>query len=1091
MKKASILLLTICVSISVFSQKKDKKPKSDLAKVNISGLKFRSVGPALTAGRIADIAVDSENPKIYYVAVASGGVWKTMNSGNTFEPIFDNQSSYSIGCVSIDPNNHNTIWVGTGENNNQRSVAYGDGVYKSLDGGKSWKNMGLKESEHIGMVKVDPKNSNKIFVAAYGPLWKEGGQRGLYCSENAGKDWNLILKTDEHTGINEVHIDPRNSEILYATAHQRRRHVFTYVGGGAGSKIYKSEDGGKNWRELKSGLPSATKGRIGMDISPSKPDFLYALVEAENNQKGLYFSNNRGESWKKVNKYVTSGNYYQEVFCDPKDPKKVFFMDTWLHHTTDGGKTVVKTGEKSKHVDNHCIWINPNDTDHWIVGCDGGLYETWDHATNWHYKPNLPITQFYKVAVDNDFPFYNIYGGTQDNNSLGGPSRTITNHGIMNSDWYITNGGDGFESAVDPENPNIVYAQSQYGWLVRYDRLSGEKVGIKPMADKNMKALRWNWDAPLMISPHNHKRLYFAANQLFRSDNMGDEWKCISPDMSRGIDRNQLKVMGRIQSSDAVMKNKSTTMYGNIVALDESILKEDLLYVGTDDGLIHVSDNAGGNWTKYDNFKGIPENTYVNSLVASKHNSDRVYAVFNNHKKGDFSPYVMVSNDRGKTWTSIVSNLPKRGSVYDIAEDHQDENLLFVGTEFGVFFTFNSGKEWKQLKNGLPTVAVRDIEIQERENDLVLATFGRSFYVLDNYSSLRQLKNKMNAKAHIFPIKKSLMYIDSRPLGNRGKGSQGESYFTAKNPPVGAVIKYFFNDTLKTQKQIRQALEKKKIKSKEDIEYPTLQQLKLEDKEEKPYLLFTIYDSEGNEIRKMIESPKLGLNELVWNFRLTPQTNISLKTSQPGRYSEARNGPLALPGKYFISMHKVVNGKSTLMVQKTPFECSWLNDLSNPTENKEELLAFQVKVDRLRKAVDAFGEVMDKDKERLKFIKAAIKSYPNLDITLLETIYSLEDTIDGINILLYGDPSLSSRDIEQKESIASKVGIIIWNMWRSRSNPTMTNEKLYQIASSDFEKLITEIQNLDNSIKEIETYLEKNEVPFTPGRGLILNWKKE
>ena len=1091
MKKIALIIL-LGLSLVGFSQKKDKiEPKTELEKVNLSGLKFRSIGPALTAGRIADIAVDTKNPKVYYVGVASGGVWKTSNSGNTFDPIFDNESSFSIGCISIDPNNHNTVWVGTGENNNQRSVAYGDGVYRSLDGGKSWKNMGLKKSEHIGMIEIDPKNSNKIYVAAYGPLWNEGGERGLYFSENFGKDWKLILETDENTGINEVHIDPINTNIIYATAHQRRRHVFTYVGGGPGSKIYKSVDGGKNWKELKSGLPSAIKGRIGMDISPANPDYLYALVESENDQSGLYSSKDRGESWSKVNKYVTSGNYYQEVFCDPNDPKKVFFMDTWLHHTKDGGKTVVKTGEKSKHVDNHCIWINPDDTQHWIVGCDGGIYETWDHAKNWHFKPNLPITQFYKVAVDNEFPFYNIYGGTQDNNSLGGPSRTISNHGIMNSDWYITNGGDGFESAIDTENPNIVYAQSQYGWLVRYDRLSGEKVGIKPMANNNMEALRWNWDAPLIISPHNSKRLYFAANRLFRSDNRGDEWKCISPDLSRNLDRNQIKVMGRIQSSDAIMKNKSTTMYGNIVSLDESPLKENLLYVGTDDGLIHVSENAGNNWTKLEKFKGIPDFTYVNSLVASHHKPNRVYAVFNNHKKGDFTPYVMVSNDKGISWKSIASNLPIRGSVYDIAEDHEDENLLFVGTEFGVYFTYNGGLEWKQLKNGLPTIAVRDIEIQKRENDLVIATFGRSFFVLDNYSPLRELKNEISSKSHIFPIKNSLMYIDSRPLGSRGKGSQGESYFTASNPPLGSVIRYFFNDTLKTQKKIRQEIEKKKIKSNLDVVYPKLGNLIIEDNEEKPYLIFTIFDENGLEIRKMIESPKIGLNQLVWNFRLTPQSNISLKISKPGRYSESNNGPLALPGKYFVTMHKVVNGKPILMEDKTPFECDWLNELTIPAKNKDSLLTFQIKVDKLRKAIDASSEVIKNNKKSINYIKSAFKTYPNLDLSYLDTINSLEYFINKIEMKLSGNPSLSKRDIEQKESVSSKVGIIIWNMWRSRSKPTATNKFLYESASIDFKSLIVEIKVLENNIKAIESYLEENKVPFTPGRGLILDWEKE
>ena len=1092
MKKILILLISLSISqFSISQNKKSKEVKSELAKINLSGLKFRSVGPALTAGRIADIAVNKNNPKIYYVAVASGGLWKTQNSGNTFEPIFDNEGSYSIGCVKIDPNNEHTIWVGTGENNNQRSVAYGDGVYRSLDDGKTWKNMGLKNSEHIGMIEIDPNNSNKIYVAAYGPLWKEGGERGLYFTKDGGKEWSLILETNKHTGINEVHIDPNDPTIIYATAHQRRRHVFTYVGGGVGSKIYKSSDAGKNWKELKNGLPSAIKGRIGMDISPANTDCLYALVEAENNKQGLYFSKNKGESWNKVNKYVTSGNYYQEVFCDPLDQNKVFFMDTWLHHTVDGGKTVVKTGEKSKHVDNHCIWIDPEDTDHWIVGCDGGLYETWDHASNWHYKPNLPITQFYKVAVDNDYPFYNIYGGTQDNNSIGGPSKTISNHGILNSDWYITNGGDGFESAVDPENPNIVYAQSQYGWLVRFDRISGEKVGIKPMANDKMDALRWNWDAPLIISPHNSKRLYFAANRLFKSDNRGDKWECISPDLSRNIDRNQLKVMGRIQSSDAVMKNKSTTMYGNIVALDESPLQENLLYVGTDDGLIQVSGNQGGSWTKYGSFKGIPENTYVNSLVASQHNVNRVYAVFNNHKKGDFSPYLMVSNDKGKTWKSIVSNLPKRGSVYDLVEDHKDENLLFVGTEFGVYFTFNGGLEWKQLKNGLPTIAVRDLEIQKRENDLVLATFGRSFYVLDNYSALRNLKENITAKAHIFPIKKSLMYIDSRPLGTRNKGSQGESLFNAKNPPLGTVINYIFNDTLKTKKSLRQEEEKKKIKSNEDVNYPSIKQLKIEDREEKPYLIFTIYDESGKEIRKIVESAKVGFNSVIWNFRLTPQSNISLKSSNPGRYSEANNGPLALPGKYFVSMHKVENGNATLMVDKTMFECEWLNQLSTPADDKKALLAFQLKVDKLRKAVDASSEVLDEDKKRLSFIKSAFKSYPNLDLNYLRNLEELNSKRDNIQIQLYGDPSLSKRDIEQKESIASKVGIIIWNMWRSRSSPSSTNKMLYESASLDFEKVIEQMQLLDNSLKEIEKYLETKEVPFTPGRGLILNWKRE
>ncbi|MBT6439233.1 MAG: glycosyl hydrolase, partial [Flavobacteriales bacterium] len=811
MKKILFATLSILITLALYAKKgEEKKDEGKYKTSTFSGLKFRNIGPALTSGRVADIAVNPTNSAEYYVAVASGGVWKTTNHGTTYSPIFDGQGSYSIGCVTIDPSNPHTIWVGTGENNNQRSVAYGDGVYKSNDGGKSWINVGLKKSEHIGKIIVHPNNSNIVYVAAYGPLWSEGGDRGLYKTEDGGKKWAKVLEIDEHTGISDIVMDSRNPDIIYAAAHQRRRHTFTYVGGGPSSGIHKTIDGGKNWDKLTSGLPSTTMGRIGLAISPVNPDYVFAMIEAEQDKQGFYRSTNRGASWTKMSKHKTSGNYYQEIICDPVDLDKVFSMDTWLHHTEDGGKTFQKTGEKSKHVDNHCIWINPNNTNHWIVGCDGGLYETWDHAANWQYKPNLPVTQYYKVAVDNAKPFYNVYGGTQDNNSMGGPSRTTTNHGIMNSDWYITNGGDGFESAIDPIDPNIVYAQAQYGWLVRYDKATGERVGIQPQPKADEDGLRWNWDAPLIISPHNNKRLYFAANKLFKSNDQGNTWECISEDLTRQIDRNTLKVMGRVQSIDAVMKNKSTTMYGNIVALDESPKQEGLIYVGTDDGLIQITEDNGKTWKKISSFSGIPENTYVNAIVCSQHDANTVYAVFNNHKQGDFKPYILKSTDKGLTWLAVQGNLPKRGSVYDIAEDHINKNLLFAGTEFGAFFSIDGGNEWTQLKAGLPTIAVRDLEIQKRESDLVLASFGRGFYILDNYSALRTFSDDLFKKdAHIFPIKDGQMYIESSPMGMKGKSSQGESHYTAENPPLGVMITYLLNDTLKTAKENRRSAEAK------------------------------------------------------------------------------------------------------------------------------------------------------------------------------------------------------------------------------------------------------------------------------------------
>jgi len=573
MKKIFLITLTLALVLNVSAQKKTKSDSESQTELNsdlVNSLKFRSIGPANISGRIADIAVNRNNSSEYYLAVASGGVWKTTNHGNTYSPIFDNEGSYSIGCVTMDPNNSSIIWIGTGENNNQRSVAYGDGVYKSLDGGKSWKNMGLKNSEHISKIIIDPKNSNIVYISAYGPLWSKGGERGVYKSIDGGDSWERIFFVSDDSGMADLIMDPNDNSILYTTVHQRRRHVFTYIGGGEESGVFKSTDSGKTWNELKSGLPTGKMGRVGLAVSPVNSNYVYAIIEAEDGKGGFFKSTNKGESWSKQSSYKTSGNYYQKISCDPVNVDKVFSMNTWLHHTMDGGKTFVKTGEKSKHIDNHCIWVNPNDTNHWIVGCDGGIYETYDHANNWKWMSHLPLVQFYKVALDNDSPFYNVYGGTQDNNSVGGPSRTLNNAGILNSDWYITNGGDGFESQVDKTNPNIVYAQSQYGWLVRYDKQSGEKTGIQPQPKKGEKAFRWNWDAPLVISAHDNKRLYFSANKVFKSDDQGNTWVTISGDLTRELDRNEMEVMNKIQRPEVVMKNKSTTIFGNIVAFSES-----------------------------------------------------------------------------------------------------------------------------------------------------------------------------------------------------------------------------------------------------------------------------------------------------------------------------------------------------------------------------------------------------------------------------------------------------------------------------------------------------------------------------------------
>lgn len=1062
------------------SDEEDKVEEKD--KINaslLSSLKFRSIGPALTSGRVSDIAVNPQNTSEYYVATASGGVWKTTNHGTTFKPIFDSQGSYSIGCVTIDPNNPHVVWVGTGENNGQRSIAYGDGVYKSVDGGKSWKNMGLKSSEHIGNVLVDPRNSDVVYVAAHGPLWSVGGERGLYKTTDGGETWECILEISDKTGINEVHLDPRNPDVLYATAWQRARKVWTFIGGGPESAIYKSVDGGKTWNKSQKGLPSGDLGRIGMDVSPANPDVLYCIAEAADGKGGFYKSINRGASWEKMNSYTTSGNYYQEIICDPLDVDKVYIMNTYAQITKDGGKTIKALGERNKHVDNHCIWINPKDTRHMIMGCDGGLYESYDDAQTWNYKANLPITQFYKVTVDNAEPFYNVYGGTQDNYSLGGPSRTISASGITNSDWFVTNGGDGFESAVDPENPNIVYAQAQYGWLVRYDKKSGESINIQPMERKGEAAYRFNWDAPLFVSPHKSSRIYFAANKVFRSEDRGNTWKVISEDLSRQVDRNKLEVQGKVWSMDAVAKNRSTSIYGNIVALDESPLKEDLLYAGTDDGLIHITENGGETWRKIESVAGVPEMTYVNMLLASRHEEGTVYAAFNNHKQGDFKPYLYKSTNKGKTWTSISANLPERGSVYSIAEDHIDPSLLFVGTEFGLFVSMDGGKNWMQMKAGLPTIAIRDIAIQERENDLVLASFGRGFYVLDDYSPLRNIDEKLVEKeAAILPIKDALWFVESRPLGGRGAAYQGSSYFTVPNPEVGATFTYYLKESLTTAKQDRKKKEKELIKEGKPVYYPSAEEIRKEDSELSPYLLFTIKDSKGKVINRLRASASKGLKRMVWDYSYPSPSAKSGK----GEWTSNGSGQRAGPGTYTVSMGKVVDDAYTELVPAVEFKVKALDNSSLPAKNTDAVVTFQLKVDELARAVNGAEEMTKELGSKIKAIKAAVAATAKADLEMLKSARALEKRLEEVSIKLEGDRSLARRQFETPPSISDRVGRVLYGLYRSTSEPTQTFRDAYEIAEEEFRPVYKEIEDIAKAVSEMEDKLDKLGAPYTPGR---------
>lgn len=1094
MRKFAWFLVAVLLSSTVaFAKKKDneeEKKEEEKTFINsslLSGLKFRSIGPAWASGRIADFAVNPKNPKEYYVGVASGNLWKTENNGTTWKPIFDSYGSYSIGVVELDPSNPNVVWVGTGENNHQRALGYGDGVYKSPDGGKSFKNMGLKESRQIGGIAIDPRNSDIVFVAAEGSAWGPGEERGLYKSIDGGETWNKVLEISENTGVNNVVIDPSDPDIMYATSEQRRRTSFTKIGGGPESTVYKSTDAGENWRKITKGLPEVDLGGMGIDVSPVNPNYVYLIVEAADDKGGFFRSTDKGESWEKMSDYHSSGQYYNEIVCDPKNVDKVYSTETVSKVTVDGGKNWSSISTKGRHVDDHAIWIDPHDTGHFIIGGDGGIYETWDSGETFDFKENLPITQFYRVHVDNEEPFYNVYGGTQDNNSMGGPSQTTSRSGVVNDEWFVTLGGDGFWAATDPENPDIVYTEYQYGNMFRYDKKSGERISIKPRERKGELTYKWNWNTPMLVSPHKNTRLYVAANKVFRSDDRGETWEVVSDELTAQVDRNSFPVMGKYWPADAVAKDVSTSQWGTIVSLVESPLQEGLLYAGTDDGVISVTENGGDDWAQVKSFPGVPKYTYVSDIVADEFDANVVYATFSNLKRDDFKPYVLKSTDKGKTWTSIAGNLPENGTVHTFAQDFKKPGLLFVGTEFGVFFTPDTGENWVQMKSGLPTIAVYDIAIQERETDLVLATFGRGFYILDNYSPLRQVTKELeNEKAEIFPVKDALMFVQTS-----GKGNQGSTYFTADNPDFGATFTYFIKEVPKTQKELRKEKEKELFKAGEPIPQPTWRELQLEEQAEKSHLIFTVYDANNNVVDQLTAAPGKGVKRINWDLRYAMPTSVQVKKEFNPTSSSGRGGILVMPGIYQVDLKLWHEGELTTLAEPVEFNVRKLNNTTLPANDYNENVAFAKEVGQLAIAVVGTNRLIDESREKVEHIKQAIYATPGMHQELMDKARALSVQLEKFNFKMNGLPAKASgEEIPPAEvPLNDRLSTITYTHIGSTSAITTTEKQAYEILKEEFPPVLNDLKRIvEVEIPALEAELNKINAPWTPGR--IPVWKE-
>lgn len=1047
----------------------------------LSGISLRLIGPALTSGRVSDFAVHPDRDEVIYVAMASGGVWKTENGGTTWSPIFNHEGSYAIGVVALDPHDPDIVWVGTGENNAQRSVGFGDGVYKSLDGGKSWSNMGLEDSAHISMIRFHPEQRNTVFVAAQGPLWNSGGDRGLYKTSDGGETWERLLHIDDDTGVNEFAIHPDNPDAIVASTYQRRRHVWTLINGGPGSGLHKSTDGGATWRKISGGLPSGDLGRIGLAAAPSSPDTVYAIVEADEKGQGVYRSRDFGESWEKRSSHMTSSpQYYNELLVDPNNADVVYSMDTLTHRSEDGGATWNRVPLQYRHVDDHALWIDPKNSAHLYIGGDGGMYESWDRGENWSHVENLPATQFYRVTPDNDAPFYNVCGGTQDNQTLCGPIRTTFDDGITNADWWISKFGDGYKAQFDPTDPNIIYTQAQYGSLMRFDKRTGEKLFITPQPEAGENQYKWNWNTPIIVSPHNHQRVYYGAEYLFRSDDRGESWVKVSPDLTRQLDRNQLEVMGRVWSVDAIAKNASTSMYGSMIALDESPIEEGLIYVGTDDGLIQVTENGGESWRKVETFRGVPDMSLVEDIIASHHDSSVAYAAIDNHKRGDHKPYVLKTTDRGRSWSLISANLPERGTVHTLAEDHVDPDLLFAGTEFGLFFTTDGGASWHEF-SGLPTISVRDLEIQRREGDLVVGTFGRGIYILDDYSPLRG-SSGLN-EVTLFPVRDTWQYFVDARRGWGGLGDYGAAKYAASNPPHGAVISYYLPEGLKSLRDQRREAEKERAKAGEDNPYPSWDALRREDREEAPSMTLTVRDGDGNVVRRIDAPSGQGFHRVAWDMRYPAPDPIDL--NPPGwmpPWASAPSGPMALPGEYQVTLSQRVEGEWREVAGPVSVVLKPMYEGGLVTDDREALLQFQLEVADLYRAVAGAASVAEEMQSRIDHLRAAVSATPDTDQSHATAVRALNARMVDIQQSLHGDSTISSRNEAVPMSLTGRIGTIVYGTWDNQQGVTGNFRDSLAIAEDEFAVVLAGLESLEGDLEALEAQLESAGAPWTPGR---------
>jgi len=926
------LVLALPVAFPAVAAEKKAAPApapSLISAASFAGLEFRSIGPAIMGGRVDDFAVLETDPSTFYVGMAAGGILKTTNGGVSFEPVFDAQEVSSIGDLAIAASDPQIVYAGTGEPNNRQSSSWGNGVYKTTDGGRSWTHLGLADTHHIGRVAVHPANPDVVYVAALGRLWGPHKERGVFKTVDGGRSWTNVKFVDEDTGFVDMAMDPQSPDTLYAAAYQRRRTPFGYNGGGPGSGLWKTTDGGRSWRKLAAGLPTeGDVGRIGIGIYRKDPRIVYALVEHAK-EGGTYRSEDRGESWTKVSATNPRPSYYSKIVVDPSNDQRVWVLGAQMFYSEDGGRSYRTNLVQKIHGDYHAVWIDPADSDHMLAGSDGGIHVSWDRGRSWDFVNTVPLGQCYEVGADMRDPYW-VYCGLQDNGSWSGPSRTTSLQGISNENWFRVGGGDGFYTVPDPRDPDVVYVESQDGNLSRLHQSSGERRTLRPEPPAGEK-YRFNWNSPILVSAHAPGTLYYGGNRLFASKDRGDTWSVVSPDLTTSPDRDALTIFGKT-AKDFLSRNDGVVHFGTITTIAESPRKAGVLWVGTDDGQVQVSQDGGVAWSNVTaSVPGVPKGTYVSRVEASRLGDGAAYVAFDGHRGGDFTPYLFRTEDYGRSWKALGGTLPAGGTLSVVREHPKNPDLILVGTERALFASFDRGARFVKLASGLPTVPVDDILVHPRENDLIVATHGRSLFVLDDAEPLSGMTEAVAAKPlHLFQPRPATMWRMAND-----KGNTGHKFFLAPNPPEGALLSY-----------------------------------SLARKPEKGEAKVSVTDAAGRTLRELTGPVAAGVNRIAWDLRGEPPVRPREGAGGGGFFGRPR-GPLVDPGVYTVSVAVGdQKAEARLEVREDP------RIRASAAERKAWSEALR-DAGRLWARADAANRVADSLDEQLSALQASLKRRPS------------------------------------------------------------------------------------------------------------------